>query len=485
MIGGAVHSRVYRDSIELMAIAAALERFPGVHRAALLLALPANLELLSGAGLAFDAASRAAPDDLLLAVEAATTDAADAALAHAAELLRGLPSDGAAATAAVPAPRSLEAALQQQPDATLAVISVPGPFAAAEALKALQGGLDVFLFSDNVSLADEVALKRRAATSGRLLMGPDCGTAILNGLPLGFANVVRRGAIGLVSASGTGLQEVTCLIDRLGGGVSQAIGVGGRDLSEAVGGLSMLAAVARLADDTATQTIVLVSKPPAPSVAGRVLAAAVETGKPVIACFIGADRFPAPAGVRIVATLEAAAAAAVGADGVSSAAAHDRPVGEPGGYLRGLFAGGTLAYEARMLASKRLGEIAFVEAGTPRDVTGHAIVDLGADAFTRGRAHPMLDPRLRGEWVRALAEDAVTGVLLFDLVLGHGSHPDPAGALVPALARVRCPMVASVCGTDADPQSLTTQEAKLRDAGVTVARSNAAAARLAASLAAP
>src|SRR4030095_10708603 len=135
---------------------------------------------------------------------------------------------------------SIALGLERAEDADIALISVPGDYAAAEALKALAQGLNVMLFFDNVAIADERAIKLYARARTLLVMGPDCGTAIVNGVPLGFANVVRRGDIGLVAASGTGLQEVTCRIHNLGGGISQAIGTGGRDLKDAGGGMPVL-----------------------------------------------------------------------------------------------------------------------------------------------------------------------------------------------------------------------------------------------------
>jgi succinyl-CoA synthetase alpha subunit len=413
--------------------------------------------------------------------------------------------------AGAPAPaRTLAAALRAAPDANLALISVPGAWAGAEAERALRAGLHVMLFSDNVPVETEVALKRLALARGLLVMGPDCGTAIVDGVPLGFANAVPRGRIGLAAASGTGLQEVLCTIARGGEGVSQAIGVGGRDLSDDVGGLMMLRALELLAGDAETQVVGVVGKPPGPAVARRLAEAMAKLGKPCVAYFAapagaaaGPGRpalAPGTAGVHVAATLEDAGRAAVAlARGATPAAAEftlpaaevERLVAEaarglpPGArYVRGVYAGGTLAHEAVALLAERLAEVApSLTAGGP----GHRVVDLGEDVFTLGRPHPMIDGHVRREWIDREGRDPGTAVLLVDVVCGHGAHPDPAGEILPALeaARARRPLaaVASVCGTDRDPQPRAVQVARLREAGVIVMDANAQAARLAAAIA--
>ncbi len=470
-----VVANTYRDSVALMQLALQLRALPGVEEASLVMATPGNLALLREVGLlAGEAAAR--PSDLLIVVRAKTQAAAEAAVAQAQARLRESPAAGAAGggPAEAVAPRSLDMALAAAPESNLALVSVPGEYAAAEAEKALARALNVMLFSDNVAVEDEVRLKRLASERGLLVMGPDCGTAIIDGVPLAFANVVRRGPIGCVAASGTGLQQVTTLVDRLGLGVSQAIGTGGRDLSEAVGGLTMLAGLARLADDRDTKVIVLVSKPPAPAVAEKVIAAAARVRKPVVVNFIGAAAAPRGKNLHFARTLEDAARAAVAlARGRKPPKAVPLPrLAKTRRKVCGLFSGGTFCYEAELLLG----------AG------GHELVDLGADRYTRGRPHPMIDHRLRNERIAAAAQDPAVGVILLDVVLGHGAHPDPAAAMGPALRAARkrrrgVAIVASVCGTDADPQGRARQEAALRAEGVHLAPSNAAAARMALRLA--
>ena len=499
-----VHARVfknsYRDSVELMRIAAELEGLAGVTRAGLVMATRANCEVLAEAGLFVEAVRNAGPNDLVVAVASDDPDAAATGLELAARRLAGT-TDGPAATATRTHWRTIAEGVADLGGADLALISTPGAYATAESLKALKRGLNVFLFSDNVPIEDEIELKTLAVERGLLLMGPDCGTAILDGVPLGFANAVRRGPIGLIGASGTGLQQVSSLIDRAGSGVSQAIGVGGRDLDARVGGTMMLAALRRLEADPATAVIVLISKPPAIEVAERVLAAAAALATPVVVNFLGGD----PAAVRArglvpATTFEAAATTAValargervGDDGAAptdaplpAAAAAAIAALAPGQWrIRGLFAGGSLAGEAKLVLRAALG------ADT---ATRHEILDLGDDEYTVGRPHPMIDPRLRNERIVEVAADPSTAVIFLDVVLGFGSHEDPAGALVPAVREAQelarragrsLTVVASVCGTDADPQGRSDQEAKLAAIGVLVAPSNAQAASLTAAIAA-
>ncbi|HEV8473006.1 MAG TPA: acyl-CoA synthetase FdrA [Methylomirabilota bacterium] len=484
----------YRDSVTLMRLSLELEAVAGVTRAAAMMGTPANRALLEQAGLLTPEGAAAGPSDLVIAVVA---DAPSAAEARAAAE-RALLAPPAPITRAAETPRTLAGALRALPSASLALVSVPGAYAGAEVRRALDAGLHVMLFSDNVPVEVEIELKRLALARGLFMLGPDCGTAILDGVPLGFANAVPRGRIGLAAASGTGLQEVTCAIARAGEGVSQAIGVGGRDLSDEVGGLMTLRALQALAADTDTEVVCLIGKPPGAATATRLADAVERLGKPCVAHFAGSTR--AMPGARVAATLEDCARAAVAVarggdvpagDFTLSAAEVDRLVMQATRALsaeqravRGLYAGGTLAWEARALLAARLPDVA---PGVGGGGGLHRVVDLGADVFTVGRPHPMIDGRVRREWIEREAKDPATAVLLLDVVLGHGAHPDPAGELAPALraARAARPLaiVASVCGTDADPQSRAAQVAALREAGAVVMDSNAQAARLAALIA--
>jgi succinyl-CoA synthetase alpha subunit len=506
----------YHDSVFLMLMSRELRSASGVHDATVAMGTEMNLDVLRSQGFEANSLAGATPNDLVIAVDCASAETADAAMA-AAKLALGKRPRAAAGGRAGSSPTSLSAAVAALPGANLAVISLPGAYAAREARKALESGLHVMLFSDNVSLEDEIALKALSRRKGLLLMGPDCGTAIINGKPLCFANVVKRGPVGIVGASGTGMQEVSCLVDRAGSGISQAIGAGGRDLkNERVGGSAMLMGIEALARDEATKVIVVISKPPAKAVAERVLSALERGGKPAVVFFVGLAPEPERAGamVRFAANLEETAGMAVAlAEGRSYAprtftlpaaeieAIVERETRKIGGaqkYLRGFYTGGTLADEAWMLVHQSTGAVysnnhtdpRFV-LGDPRRSIGHTIVDLGDDVFTVGRPHPMIDPSARVERMMAEREDAEIAVALVDVVLGYGSHDDPARALAPAVRTLReaahqrggyLPVLASITGTEGDPQRLSLQTAKLEAAGCVVMPSNHQAALLAAKL---
>jgi succinyl-CoA synthetase alpha subunit len=494
--------REYRDSISLMQLSASLAKLPGIARAFAVMGTPGNLELLRRSGMEIAGLSLK-PDDLLIVV-AGEESALRSALQQGRGWLAAAGEQAVHDRAQERAPRSIAGAAARNADANLAIISTPGEYATAEALKALNLGLNVMVFSSNVPLPEEAMLKHRAREKGRIVMGPDCGTAIINGIPLGFANVVRRGAIGVVGASGTGLQEVTVLVDRHGGGISQAIGTGSNDLRAEVGGLSMLAGLQQLADDPGTAVIVLISKPPAPAIAETILGRARECGKPVVAAFLGCDpRTVCGGNIHGARTLEDAASAALAcAQGRTPEPAGEAVAIPPGTprpgagqrYIRGLFSGGTFALEAVLLLQEAMEVHSNTTAGRSLPLEdgccsrGHTILDLGAEMLTRGRPHPMIDYRLRADRIVAEAGDLGTAVLLLDVVLGFGSHANPAAELAPALRRARgiaekagrafiC--VGHVCGTDRDPQGLAAQERALRQAGMILTGSNAQAARLA------
>jgi FdrA protein len=523
-----VRRGTYHDSVTLMQVSRQAEDLPGVEAAAAVAATPVDLELLARQGFSVEEAGLG-PSDLVICVRAADDEAAGQAMARVEALLAGGGGAGGGAGSgrvAVP-PRSLRAAGRRDPELNLAVLSVPGRHLHYEIAEALQAGLHVFCFSDGLDPATEAARKREAAARGLLLMGPDCGTAILDGVGLGFANAVRRGPVGIVGASGTGIQEVSCLLDAAGVGISHAIGVGGRDLSPEVGGIMTLLALDLLAADDTTERLVIISKPPDRKVARRVGDAAAATGKPAVLAFPGLADPPAlPDGVAVVGSLEAAATWAVGVAGLGeprpsasgppegerspakdggASVVHrprrDLPGGPPAvtaGAIRGLFSGGTLCYEAMAVVAGVVGRVASNiplrpewRLADPNRSEGHTFVDFGDDAMTEGRAHPMIDPGLRNERFRREAADPETGVVLLDVVLGHGAHPDPAGELQGHIERAladrpgRLSVGVSLCGAAGDPQGLDAQAATLRTAGALVTRSSAQAARLALAAAGP
>jgi FdrA protein len=498
---------VYRDSVSLMQLSSRLAEGKGIEQVAVVMATPANLDLLRAAGLLHDVPD-AKPSDVLALVKAKSAALATPVLEQVSGALAPM-SVGAQKASVQPgamAARSLAMALERNADANLALISVPGEYAAAESHKALDRGLNVMLFSDNVAVADEVALKTKAAEKKLLMMGPDCGTAIIDGVPLGFANAVQRGQIGCIGASGTGLQQVSSLIDGMGEGISQAIGTGGRDLSLEVGGRTMLAAMQLLASDKATEVIVLIAKPPHPEVAARVLKAAAKIKKPVVVCFIGSAAVKGDSNLRFAETLDEAAHMAVALARGKSIAVRRGKIAVPKTakfaasqrHIRGLYSGGTFCYEASMLLAAQFDDTwsnASVRADRnledPWRSRGHTLVDLGDDVFTRGRPHPMIDHRLRNERMQNEAGDASVAVILLDVVLGHGAHSDPAVGMLPAIAAAqaraakgkrRLAFVGFICGTAADPQNLDWQTKAFEAAGVMLARSNAEAVALAAAM---
>lgn len=484
-----VRKGFYLDSVALMRISRGLTAMPGVEEAGLMIGTPANKEILREAGVLDDNGNAAAPGDLIIAIRAGNAGAAEAALAEATAQLDA--PRRSAGTGSVWRPRTLRAAQAQMPDASIALISVPGDFAAAEALKAIRRGLDVMIFSDNVAISQEVELKREAQSLGRLVMGPDCGTAIIGGVPLAFANVVPQGDIGIIGASGTGIQEISCLIARAGRGVSHAIGTGGRDLKAEVGGITTLMAIDALDADPATKHIVIVSKPPAAEVAAAVLARVGKSKKPFTVCFLGSDGKHLPGNAKAAATLKQAAELATGKS-VPSSAQRAPSIRSKASLVRGLYSGGTLCAEAQIVLQgaglKIASNVPVPGAARLGDLGAlHAMIDLGDDEYTRGRPHPMIEPAVRDAPLAAALADPDVAVVLLDIVLGYGGHPDPAGHLCAFLAgratdRSVPAIIASVTGTEGDPQGLAAQSAALNAAGITVCNSNADAAALAAAL---
>jgi FdrA protein len=479
-----VRRGLYADSVSLMQVSRRVGDVDGVTNALVAMATELNRELLAGMG--FDA-PEAGPNDLLVAIRAEDDDVVGTALTElqaALDASRG--GAGQASFGDAPPPRTVRDAAAFGAD--LALISVPGEHAFVEALDALRAGLHVMLFSDNVPVVHEVALKTEAAERGLLVMGPDAGTAIVGGVGLGFANVVQPGPVGIVAASGTGAQQLTCLLDDAGIGISHVLGVGGRDLKAAVGGRSTLQALQALDEDPATELIVLLSKPPDDAVAAEIRAAAERVETPVVFALLGAGQGDL--------TMAAAAVSEALGRPFEEPRSWPAPTQRSGHYteLRGWFAGGTLAQEALLIAAETLGDVASnVAIPGARSLTqgldtpGHLMVDLGEDEFTRGRPHPMIDQSLRLDRLAREADRPGGRVVLLDVVLGHGAHPDPAGELAPAIASAigsaeDLAVVVSLCGTTGDPQGRDAQAAALVDAGASVHLSNAHAARKAVEL---
>ena len=490
----------YRDSVRLLQVSQAVGGLPGVSGAMVAMATDLNLELLAGMG--FTPPVGATAGDMVVAIAASDDGAKAAALAALeASLAERAPTGGGADR---PPPRTIGGAIREA-DANLALISTPGRYAFADAVDALDAGASVLVFSDNMPVAQEVALKDLATARGLLVMGPDCGTAVVGGVGLGFANVVRPGPVGLVAASGTGAQQVMTLLDAAGSGISHCLGVGGRDLSAAVAGRSTLAALDALDADPATELILVVSKPPSDYVAGLVREQAAKLSKPVVFGLLGAGR---PDLTAVVSSVLDALGVAVptwprwlAAPDEYGGFAVPASVDLKAGHLRGLFSGGTLCDEAMVIASAVLGPILSNiplepswALGPSLRTEGHAAIDFGDDALTAGRPHPMIDGTLRRERLAKEAADPSCRVALMDVVLGHGAHPDPAAELAPAIAEARqvasadgrpLDVVIALVGTVGDPQGLIRQAAALAGVGARVFSSNAEAARDAVGLLTP
>jgi FdrA protein len=502
-----IHANLYKDSVALMRVAQALLAMEGVVNATLQMGNPANKEILIEAGLLTTEVANAAPSDVMVVVQATSSKACEAALLAARTQLAGQGRAALGAAHEEIVAKTVEMGLAKLKAANLwaniAQISVPGAYAAAEALKAVKQGLNVFMFSDNVPLEQEIVIKQAAQKRGVLVMGPDCGTAIVGGVPLGFANNVRKGSIGLVAASGTGLQEVTTQIHRMGGGVSHAIGTGGRDVYADVGGITMLQGIALLAKDADTKVIAIVSKPPAPEVTAKVMVALEATGKPAVMLFLGSDLKSPSKMIRTARTMVDCAAVAIklaGGKGVLSAP-YQIPVkpkfGKTQSNLRALYSGGTYCSEAQILWTRagltihsNIPVKGAIELENPKSQSvGHTALDLGDDAFTVGKPHPMIDQGARIERILQEAADPTVRIILLDVVIGWGAHADPASELAAAITQAKhiaktegrnLAVIGFVCGTDKDPQGFAAQEATLKSAGMVLAGNSANAAWLAA-----
>ncbi len=508
IVKSAVRKNTYYDSVTLMLISKEIKQMAGVEEALIGMGTELNLELVANLNMADDAVRACSPNDFFITVLLEDETLMPAVEAKVEELLNHRKTSSGSSYR----PVTLDTAYEMMPDANMVIISVPGKFAAPEVRKALDNDCHVMLFSDNVSIEDEKELKELAVSKGLLMMGPDCGTSIINHVPLAFANVVRKGPIGIIGASGTGTQEVSVLVDRFGSGVSQVIGTGGRDLRVEIGGLMMIQSFEALMDDPDTQVIVLISKPPAESIAAKVLGLVSKTEKPVIVHFIGGNpeairQSGAIAGLSLEDTARKAVALAngktpedfIGFD--MSAAELDALIqrelsGKSASqkYLRGLYTGGTLADETMKLLDKEGWGIWSNIPLSPQwamenvwEAKEHTVLDLGDDQFTVGRPHPMIDPTIRND--RLVQDtDGQTAVLLMDLVLGYGAHPNPALELSVAARKARkkaadlggsLTVIASICGTEGDPQDFAIMKKEMEAAGVIIMPSNAQAAHLA------
>ncbi len=490
-----IKNNTYYDSVTLMVVTSEITKIPGVRGASVCMGTELNKEMLVASGLSNPDTINATSNDLIIAFETADSSVKDEVLKAVDELLNKKNRSSGSGGVAFTAPTSLKAGLSEKPDANLAIISVPGRYAFIEAQKALLSGLNVMLFSDNVSLEEEKILKTYAAKKGLLMMGPDCGTSIINNKGLCFANEISKGNIGIVGASGTGIQEVTVLIDQFGGGITHAIGVGGRDLSSEIGGIMMLHVLESLKNDEKTEIIILLSKQPSQSVASKIITAAENCSKPVVICFMGYNEGVTNSkNVFFVPTLEEAAMKALELTGIKpNMELEDLSFSEDFAkkllpeqkYVKGLFCGGTLCSEAKYVFNKYLVESSNNKTLDETLTKGHTFLDLGDDKYTMGKPHPMIDPTIRNEKIVEEAKNKETAAIILDFVIGYGAHDDSASVALKSIQEAKAispniAIIAYVCGTGKDFQGLQKQKDILTSAGVIIANSNAQAARIAA-----
>ncbi|MFW5985800.1 MAG: acyl-CoA synthetase FdrA [Halanaerobiales bacterium] len=512
-----IKPNTFYDSVQLMRIANQLEKDSDIVDIAVLMGTNQNKSSLKQSNLLTPEVEKASPNDLFIAVEAKDEETAARAINEAEEMITGA-EDKMSYSSKGPIVYSLDGALEHLPEANLAVLSIPGNYVKEEALQLLDKEINLLIFSDNVPLDDELTIKRKAAEKNLLVMGPDCGTAIIDGTALAFANKVRKGNIGLVGASGTGIQEVSSLIHNLGEGISHAIGTGSNDIKKEIMGITTIEGLKRLNEDPETDVITVVSKPPALEAAEKIMNAIKKINKPVVVLFLGAHQeIDRGENYYIAETLEDAVlksiALASDSNLKSLKKAYNKEIRsdlqginneidnlqQQQRYVRGVYSGGTYTSEAAMLLNEKMSKV-YSNAGTegclklpdPMVSKAHSCVDMGEDEFTAGKPHPMLEPAMRHERILQEAEDPSTAVLLIDVVLGYGVHPDPAGELTESITQARkiaeekgryLPVVAFVCGVEDDPQVKSEQEKKLKEAGCIVLPSNAAAVRTAAIIA--
>jgi FdrA protein len=280
-----------------------------------------------------------------------------------------------------------------------------------------------------------------------------------------------------------------------------------------VGGLMMTMCLEALQNDPDTEVIVILSKPPAESVMKKMLALLEKVDKPVIAAFLGGD----PAlleGTKVVYAKDLETAARLGvlasqgkpmvleddtAEEINRLAERECALlGPEQKYLRGLYSGGTLCYEAMLLLEelgvKSWSNIAIdknylIEGGEAS--SENTLLDMGEDFFTNGMPHPMIDFRQRVDRMEKESADPSMAVLLLDCVCGYGTHENPAGELAPAIRKAKeaaakagrhLTVIASVTGTETDPQPRSQQIKTLEEAGAIVLSCNAEASKLAAAI---
>ncbi len=486
----------YQDSVVLMLLTNKISSLEGVNKVSIMMGTPANKDIFKAGGMETPELMAASSNDMVMVIDSELENIEEIVAKETDEFLNNQ-SAKAKTGKEDKTVKSWEQATSQLPDANLAVISIAGAYAAMEADRALDENLNVFMFSDNVSLEDEVRLKEKAHEKGLLVMGPDCGTGIIHGIPVAFANYVDKGKIGIVGASGTGIQELTTIIDRLGEGVSNAIGTGGRDLNAAIGGITMLDAINALEQDPSVEVMIIASKPPAKQVRDKIVKRLESIEKPVVTLFLGEKPETHEKGFYHAYTLDEAARIAVklvrneDINIENPVIEHeDKFEKEDNKTIKAYYSGGTLAYEASILLKDtlKLSSASEAKEGYILNAQGHEVIDLGDDKYTQGKPHPMIDASTRIEYMKEAANDKSTGVILFDLVLGYGSHEDMAAELSKGIKVLqekakaenrKLFFVTTICGTKKDKQGFDSQKKQMEDLGVIVCESNKIAVEMA------
>ena len=491
MLQTIIKKNSYQDSVVLMLLSSKLNQLDEVTRVSIMMGTPSNIDIFRASGFETPELNEASSNDMVIMLEVANEEAKEKVLSIIDEEFSKTQEDSGEVEETI---HSWSKAMKKLPEATVALISVPGEYAAMEIEQALDNELHAFVFSDNVAIEDEKRLKQKAHAKGLLVMGPDCGTGIIHGIPLAFTNNIRKGKIGVIGASGTGIQEVTTLIHRYGQGVTNAIGTGGRDLSTEVGAISMLDSIVALNNNPDTEVIVIISKPPAKEVEEKVLNVLRKIDKPVVTLFLGTKPTIHEKNLYHAFTLEEAAQLStkiMAGEKVNYTPSPiiDLPNKPTSKGIKGVYSGGTLAYEAAFLLEDALD---IPHGSSPEGFTLktaiHEVIDLGDDMYTKGKPHPMIDPEIRVNKIKAVVDDESTGVVVFDVVLGYGAHENMANALKPAIVEAKATLakqnrevnfISVLVGTDKDPQGMENQKQILEEIGVTVCENNVQAIRTA------
>ena len=493
----------YYDSVFLMRLARKLSEKDNVGNVSIGMGTPLNKDTIIDLGLNTDDLEKAGPNDLIIAIKATDERVCENAKEEFFTLVNERDT-----SALKNAFRTIAGAKSAVSDANLAVISVAGEYAATEAKRALQNDMNVFMFSDNVPLEDEVELKKLALSKNKFMMGPGCGLSFINGVAIGLCSMVNRGDIGLAGASGSGIQEVMILVHRNGFGISHAIGTGGRDMSDEVGGISMIQSIRALEADERTRVIALISKPPAKSALITVIDEIKKCSKPVVVHFLNGDnKFLKENGILYSESFDNTAKMVMELscghevklkkvfDSDIDVLSEVKKFSPSQKYIRAILCGGSLADEMQIICNSKnrkiYSNVAFdseLLLDDPYTSIENTVIDIGDEVFTKGRAHVAIDPTARVNRFIKEARDPETAVIYLDFLLGYALHTDPASIMAEVIieektraaseGRHLC-VIATICGSDMDPQNFSKQAQILKDAGVILADTNKVAVELA------